>query len=63
MDCRTGQVFDYNEAFRNAQEKFPEQSKFYKEVPAQMLREKTGRNENCPCGSGIKFKKCCYMKG
>ncbi len=23
---------------------------------------KTGRNEPCPCGSGKKFKKCCYMK-
>ena len=20
---------------------------------------KTGRNEKCPCGSGVKFKKCC----
>ena len=23
---------------------------------------KTGRNELCPCGSGIKFKKCCLNK-
>lgn len=21
-----------------------------------------GRNEPCPCGSGLKFKKCCYGK-
>jgi len=21
--------------------------------------EKTGRNDSCPCGSGLKFKKCC----
>ena len=23
------------------------------------IKPKTGRNENCPCGSGKKFKKCC----
>lgn len=26
-------------------------------------RTKVGRNELCPCGSGIKFKKCCIRKG
>ena len=25
--------------------------------------QKPGRNEPCPCGSGKKFKKCCYGKG
>ncbi len=25
--------------------------------------EKVGRNEPCPCGSGKKYKKCCYLKG
>ncbi|MBN1466912.1 DUF1186 domain-containing protein, partial [candidate division KSB1 bacterium] len=24
--------------------------------------EKTGRNEPCPCGSGLKYKKCCWGK-
>ena len=24
--------------------------------------EKTGRNDPCPCGSGKKYKKCCYGK-
>lgn len=23
----------------------------------------TGRNDPCPCGSGIKYKKCCLEKG
>jgi SEC-C motif-containing protein len=23
---------------------------------------KPGRNENCPCGSGLKFKRCCAGK-
>jgi hypothetical protein len=25
----------------------------------RLIREKTGRNEPCPCGSGKKYKKCC----
>jgi len=25
-------------------------------------KEMPGRNERCPCGSGKKFKKCCYEK-
>jgi len=26
-------------------------------------RKKIGRNEKCPCGSGLKYKKCCLRKG
>jgi uncharacterized protein len=26
---------------------------------AQAISSKVGRNEQCPCGSGKKFKKCC----
>ncbi len=26
-------------------------------------RNKVGRNDKCPCGSGLKFKKCCIDKG
>ena len=26
------------------------------------LKEKPGRNDPCPCGSGKKYKKCCYPK-
>ncbi len=26
---------------------------------APVTRQKVGRNEPCPCGSGKKFKKCC----
>ena len=25
-------------------------------------REKAGRNDPCPCGSGEKFKRCCQQK-
>jgi len=24
---------------------------------------KVGRNDLCPCGSGLKYKKCCMLKG
>jgi hypothetical protein len=26
------------------------------------MRKKVGRNEPCPCGSGIKYKRCCFKK-
>ena len=29
---------------------------------AKNLRQKVGRNDPCPCGSGKKFKKCCIRK-
>ncbi|HAO21754.1 MAG: hypothetical protein BWK80_28225 [Desulfobacteraceae bacterium IS3] len=25
-------------------------------------KQKIGRNDPCPCGSGKKYKKCCLMK-
>ena len=27
-----------------------------------MAKEKIGRNDPCPCGSGKKYKKCCFGK-
>ncbi len=27
-----------------------------------VTRQKIGRNAACPCGSGLKFKKCCIEK-
>lgn len=27
-----------------------------------MEDDKVGRNDPCPCGSGLKYKKCCYGK-
>jgi preprotein translocase subunit SecA len=32
-------------------------------VPRTATGEKVGRNDPCPCGSGKKYKKCCYLKG
>ena len=34
----------------------------FKEVIRTGTREKVGRNDPCPCGSGAKFKKCCLGK-
>ena len=28
----------------------------------QKKRLKVGRNDTCPCGSGFKFKKCCWSQ-
>jgi uncharacterized protein len=28
-------------------------------IPGMRPEEKPGRNDPCPCGSGIKYKKCC----
>jgi len=26
------------------------------------MNQKAGRNDPCPCGSGLKYKKCCALK-
>jgi preprotein translocase subunit SecA len=31
-------------------------------TPRTASGEKVGRNDPCPCGSGKKYKKCCYLK-
>jgi len=31
-------------------------------APRTATGEKLGRNDPCPCGSGKKYKKCCYLK-
>jgi preprotein translocase subunit SecA len=31
-------------------------------APRTPSGEKVGRNDPCPCGSGKKYKKCCYLK-
>ena len=33
-----------------------------KNIPIIRTQPKVGRNESCPCGSGKKYKKCCYEK-
>lgn len=60
MDTRTGEVMTLDEMGRRLMDK-PQDRKYYKEVPEQSTRIKTGRNDMCPCGSGKKFKKCCLQ--
>jgi preprotein translocase subunit SecA len=31
-------------------------------IPRTASGEKVGRNDPCPCGSGKKYKKCCYLR-
>lgn len=37
-------------------------SKNYTPPDANEKKQKVGRNDPCPCGSGKKYKKCCYPK-
>ena len=60
MDTRTGEVMSVEEM--NYRLLDGEDQKYYKQVPYQRAKPKTGRNELCPCGSGIKFKKCCLRR-
>ena len=30
--------------------------------PTPYVGRETGRNQPCPCGSGLKYKKCCMRK-
>jgi len=69
MDRETGRIHDMESAeFMRRVEKAPEIRQRMMEmlVPPtekQMARRppKVGRNETCPCGSGMKFKKCCLL--
>jgi uncharacterized protein YecA (UPF0149 family) len=61
MDTRTGEIMTIEEMeYRITAQ--PGTKQFYKVVPFQRTKPKTGRNEPCPCGSGKKFKKCCLFK-
>jgi len=62
MDMRTGEVMT-TEEMEYRVNKNPATKQFYKQVPFQNPKPKTGRNEPCPCGSGKKFKKCCFFMG
>ena len=55
-------VHDYIDAPLPTREIRPAQNKA--NPPSTFIRStpKTGRNDSCPCGSGLKFKKCCLLK-
>jgi uncharacterized protein YecA (UPF0149 family) len=41
------------------EEKRKQIKKEYNRSKTVVKGEKTGRNDPCPCGSGLKYKKCC----
>ena len=69
MQTDTGRFYDPEE-MRKIREMFadqPDKLEKFKPMdlpptPKQMARRppRVGRNEPCPCGSGKKFKRCCY---
>ena len=63
MDTRTEKIYteeQMNERFKPAE--IDEHFKPINPTPRQVKRRKVGRNETCPCGSGVKFKKCCLNR-
>jgi len=66
MDTRTGDIFDKTTEAEIGVLTYRKQMKLRPTVK-QLLRKpshpdaigRVGRNEPCPCGSGIKFKKYC----
>ena len=66
MNTETGQIYtgqqEIEEAILRGE---PLKEMKVAPTPQQMRRNppKVGRNEPCPCGSGKKFKKCCYTGG
>ncbi len=73
MDTRTGDILTEQERLKRLQAN-PELIEYFKpmSIPPslrQLSRKpvshgasgRVGRNDPCPCGSGLKFKKCCYV--
>jgi len=65
MDCRTGEILKYDD-IKESQAKhmvpisetdLPKLNKM-----AKKRRISWRKNKPCPCGSGLKFKNCCWDK-
>lgn len=62
-----GDIFRQFIAGKTVEDLRKRQLKLYKEAIANprthsIMQRKIGRNKVCPCGSGLKFKKCCIVK-
>jgi uncharacterized protein YecA (UPF0149 family) len=63
MDTRDGRIYSADQVSI-----MPEADRQYmrpmaiEPTPEQANRGKVGRNDPCPCESGKKFKKCCFLK-
>lgn len=51
-----------DQATRDMRAPMPVKDAFAALLQRKSRREKIGRNEPCPCGSGLKYKKCCLGK-
>lgn len=56
MDRRTGRIYEVRGTITT--DNLVEMK--VQPTPVQLLRGRVGRNDPCPCGSGTKFKRCCY---
>lgn len=71
MDTRTGELLTEEQAKQRANEmrRFLSTEQVTKLIvqlpnsfmptPKQKKKNRIGRNDKCPCGSGLKFKRCC----
>ena len=64
MDAVQNNTETTQETLSTAIGSMPNISQYIPRKPKQMKREYTiGRNDECPCGSGKKYKKCCLSTG
>jgi len=54
-------LYELNGHTPSEMRKFHEAQRPKRKTPTLTIPEKVGRNDPCPCGSGKKFKKCCYL--
>ena len=54
-------LFEHNGFTPNEMRNFLESQRPKRKTQSVIIPDKAGRNDPCPCGSGKKFKKCCYL--
>jgi uncharacterized protein YecA (UPF0149 family) len=62
MDCRSGRLYESREDAPESAQPFLREVSNDELTPRAKRRMKVGRNDPCPCSSGVKFKKCCKMR-
>jgi uncharacterized protein YchJ len=69
LNSRTTTPFDapHNEVMSKRRRGFPSETRVKAGVRTvhgdKLLAEKLGRNDLCPCGSDLRFKRCCLKSG
>lgn len=63
IEADAGQKYIDEEIEKERRKRAQEREEKRQEAIAELLKYKhTGRNDTCPCGSGKKYKKCCYER-